>query len=63
MKENKKSKKPFEVTRITSNNVIIYLVNRFKYISLEGKPIPTELRAEATKLQKELNFDEAQPGT
>lgn len=63
MKENKKSKKPFEVTRITSNNVIIYLVNRFKYISLEGKPIPTELCAEATKLQKELNFDEAQPGT
>ncbi|GBC04901.1 hypothetical protein RclHR1_05930011 [Rhizophagus clarus] len=27
----------------------------------EGKPIPTELRAEATKLQRDLNFDEAQP--
>ncbi|CAI2165314.1 1249_t:CDS:2 [Funneliformis geosporum] len=26
----------------------------------EGRPIPTELREEATKLQKDLNFDEAQ---
>ncbi|CAG8462312.1 6751_t:CDS:2 [Funneliformis caledonium] len=26
----------------------------------EGRPIPTELRTEATQLQKDLNFDEAQ---
>ena len=42
---------------------MILLINQFDRILLEGKPIPTELRAEATRLQKDLNFDEAQPGT
>ncbi|RGB33165.1 anticodon-binding protein [Rhizophagus diaphanus] len=51
----------YRKTLETKEKQIYERKQKIKEAIREGKPIPTELRTEATKLQKDLNFDEAQP--
>ncbi|CAG8705969.1 5326_t:CDS:2, partial [Acaulospora morrowiae] len=44
----------------TKEKQIFERKQKIKEAIRDGKPIPTELRKEATELQKELHFDEAQ---